>query len=176
MAKRKRRTFTPEFKAEVVLEALTGESSQAEVCRRHNLSEDQLSKWKQLVENAASLFGSTDKQSSDVSEKRIAHLEQLERGYNAQTDVERQEQYKEAIRHYDQSIARQPVYGDDYAHRGECWLHLGKWDKAKKDLNDGKERGIDLIDLFCKSYENVAEFKEKTGLTIPPDIAEMLGG
>ena len=28
MAKRKRRRFTPEFKAEVVLEALSGESSQ----------------------------------------------------------------------------------------------------------------------------------------------------
>ena len=28
MAKRKRRNFTPEFKAEVVLEALMGESSQ----------------------------------------------------------------------------------------------------------------------------------------------------
>ena len=28
MAKRKRRTFTPEFKATVVLEALSGESSQ----------------------------------------------------------------------------------------------------------------------------------------------------
>ena len=49
MAKRKRRTFTPEFKGQVVLEALSGESSQAEVCRRHNLSEDQLSKWKQQV-------------------------------------------------------------------------------------------------------------------------------
>ena len=31
MAKRKRRNFTPEFKAEVVLEALRGENSQAEV-------------------------------------------------------------------------------------------------------------------------------------------------
>ena len=45
MAKRTR--YTPEFKAEVVLEALSGESSQAELCRRHNLSEQQLSKWKQ---------------------------------------------------------------------------------------------------------------------------------
>ena len=53
MAKRKRRNFTPEFKAEVVLEALSGESSQAEVCQRHNLSDEQLSKWKrQLLENA----------------------------------------------------------------------------------------------------------------------------
>ena len=30
----KRRRFTPEFKAEVVLEALSGQSSQAELCRR----------------------------------------------------------------------------------------------------------------------------------------------
>ena len=42
----KRRRFTPEFKAEVVLEALSGQSSQAELCRRHNLSDVQLSKWK----------------------------------------------------------------------------------------------------------------------------------
>ena len=98
------------------------------------------------------------------------------RGYNAQTDVERQEQYKAAIKHYDQSIELQPVYGDDYAYRGECWLHLGKWDEAKKDLNEGKERAVDLIASFRKRYKNVAEFKEKTGLTIPLDIAEMLGG
>ena len=77
MAKRKRRNFTPEFKGRVVLEALSGESSQAEVCRRHNLSEDQLSKWKQqVVENIGSLFVSTEQQSSETAE-RIAHLEQL---------------------------------------------------------------------------------------------------
>ena len=77
MAKRKRRNFTAEFKTEVVLEALTGESSQAEVCRRHNLSEDQLSKWKQhFLENAVSVFSATDQQSSKDAE-RIAHLERL---------------------------------------------------------------------------------------------------
>ena len=73
----KRRRFTPEFKAEVVIEALSGQSSQAELCRRHNLSEEQLSKWKrQLLESAATLFESTDKQSNDSIE-RIAELEQL---------------------------------------------------------------------------------------------------
>ena len=77
MAKRKRRNFTPEFKAEVVLEALSGESSQAEVCRRHNLSEEQLSKWKrQLLENAVCLFEPADKQSNDATE-HITHLKQL---------------------------------------------------------------------------------------------------
>ena len=76
MAKRKQRNFTPEFKAKVVLEALRGESSQAELCRRHNLSEEQLSKWKgQLFENAASLFESRDKPSKEATE-RIAQLEQ----------------------------------------------------------------------------------------------------
>ena len=74
----KRRKFTSEFKTELVLEVLSGASSQAELCRRHNLNEDQLSKWKQqFLEKAPSLFDSTDKQSSEVSEKRIAHLEQL---------------------------------------------------------------------------------------------------
>ncbi len=73
----KRRRFTPQFKAEVVIEALMGQSSQAELCRRYNLSDEQLSKWKhQLLDNAAILFESTDKQSNDSIE-RIAQLEQL---------------------------------------------------------------------------------------------------
>ena len=37
----KRRRFTAEFKAKVVLEALSDETTQAEVCRRHNLNENQ---------------------------------------------------------------------------------------------------------------------------------------
>ena len=73
----KRRKFTSEFKTELVLEVLSGTTSQAEVCRRHNLNEDPLSKWKQqFLEKAPSLFESADKQSSDA-EKRVAHLEQL---------------------------------------------------------------------------------------------------
>ena len=77
MAKQKRRTFTPEFKTEVVLEALRGETSQAEVCRRHKLSEDQLSKWKQqFLENASIVFATKDKHASEAAEQ-IAHLEHL---------------------------------------------------------------------------------------------------
>ena len=89
MAKRKRRTFTPEFKTEVVLEALTGESSQAELCRRHNLSEDQVSKWKQqFLENAVCVFTATDKQSGKDAE-RIAHLERLVGRMAVATDIEK---------------------------------------------------------------------------------------
>ena len=73
----KRRQFTSEFKTELVLEVLSGASSQAELCRRHNLNEDQLSKWKQqFLGKAPSLFDATDKQSSEM-QKRVDHLEQL---------------------------------------------------------------------------------------------------
>ena len=73
----KRRRFTAKFKAEVVLEALTGASSQAELCRRHNLSENQVSTWKrQLLENVETFFESPEKQSSESAD-RIAQLEQL---------------------------------------------------------------------------------------------------
>ena len=44
--KRKRRRFTPEFRAKVVIEALSCQSSEAELCCRHNLTEAQLSQWK----------------------------------------------------------------------------------------------------------------------------------
>ena len=89
MAKRKRRSFTAEFKAKVVLEALRGESSQAELCRQHNLSEDQLSKWKQqLIENAASLVAATDKHSGEAAE-RIAHLDQLVGRLTVALDIEK---------------------------------------------------------------------------------------
>ena len=85
----KRRRFTAQFKAEVAIEALTNQSSQAELCRRHNLSEEQLSKWKhQLLDNAATLFESTDKQSNDSIE-RIAQLEQLVGRLTVALDVQK---------------------------------------------------------------------------------------
>ena len=85
----KRRQFTSEFKTELVLEVLSGATSQAELCRRHHLNEDQLSKWKQqFLEKAPSLFDSTDKQSSEM-QKRVAHLEQLVGRMAVALDIEK---------------------------------------------------------------------------------------
>ena len=85
----KRRRFTPEFKAEVVIEALCGQSSQAELCRKHNLSDVQLSQWKrQLLENAASLFEPIDKQ-TNASQERIAQLEQLVGKLTLELDIQK---------------------------------------------------------------------------------------
>ena len=73
----KGRRFTAKFKAAVVLEALTGASSQAELCRRYNLSENQVSTWKhQLLENVETFFESPEKHSSELAD-RIAQLEHL---------------------------------------------------------------------------------------------------
>ena len=52
----KRRRFTPEFKAELVFEVLSGESSQAEVCRvlSNLIRKCNSAQWKrQLLENCA---------------------------------------------------------------------------------------------------------------------------
>ena len=73
---RKRRRFTPEFKAQVVLEVLSGVQSPAEVCRRHALSPNLLTTWKATVlERAHTLFQGDEQRDEDQA--RIAELEQL---------------------------------------------------------------------------------------------------
>ena len=72
----KRRTFSPEFKAQVVLEVLTGAKSGAQVCREHRIKDSVLSRWKQeFIERAPQLFEHGDRQSQE--EERVAELERL---------------------------------------------------------------------------------------------------
>ena len=116
MAKRKRRRFTPEFKAAVVLEPFRGECSLAELCRHHNLSEDQRSKWKhQLVENAAFVWvSSRGKQSSEATE-RITHLEQLVGRLKLALDIEKTDLKEEKVHlndYEDIHEARAPALGN----------------------------------------------------------------
>lgn len=73
---RKRRTFTSEFKAEVVLQLISGEKSMAEVCREHRLNQQMVSRWKQeFLENAASVFEHKKQYNGD--QERIAELERV---------------------------------------------------------------------------------------------------
>jgi len=76
MAKR-RRKYSPEFKAQVVLEVLSGFKSGTEVCREYGIRSQLLSKWKvQFLENAASVF--EEQRQAPVEDKaRIAELERL---------------------------------------------------------------------------------------------------
>lgn len=72
----KPRKFSPEFKAKVALAALRGEATTAELCRKHQLSDTVVSRWKlQLVKSAHQVFASTTP--DDVQRQRIEDLERL---------------------------------------------------------------------------------------------------
>jgi len=72
----KRRTFTPEFKLQVVLDLLSARKSNAEVCREHALAAPVVTAWKaQFLERAPTLF--VNGQSHSAEQQRIAELERL---------------------------------------------------------------------------------------------------
>jgi transposase-like protein len=72
---RKRRRYTPEFKAQVVLDVLTGQFSPAEACRKHALSPNLLSTWKATFLQHAHLPFQAD----DLRSQELAHIAELER-------------------------------------------------------------------------------------------------
>lgn len=72
----KRRTFPPAFKAQVVLEVLTGAKTAAQVCREHGLKDPLLSHWKQeFLERAPQVF--ENGQAPERQDARVAELERL---------------------------------------------------------------------------------------------------
>ncbi len=76
MAKR-RRKFDPEFKAQVVLEVLSGVKTRAEACREYGIGSQLLSKWKaHFLENAARIFEDGSRSRSEDN-ARMAELERL---------------------------------------------------------------------------------------------------
>ena len=76
MPKRRRRSFTAEFKAQVVLEILAGLKSQAEVARRHKLKPELIARWKEIaLEGLETLVQSGEQRSQD--QDRIAELERM---------------------------------------------------------------------------------------------------
>jgi transposase len=72
----KPRKFSPEFKAKIALAALRGEATTAELCRKHQLADTVVRRWKlQLVKSAHQLFAATTP--DDVQRQRIEDLERL---------------------------------------------------------------------------------------------------
>ena len=98
------------------------------------------------------------------------------KGNEAKSDAEKQQAYVDAIEHYNQTIELDSELSVAYGNLAECWLHLGKWDNARKEFTTVKNMGYDIISAFHNDYKDVAAFENKTGLTVPQDLAEMLGG
>jgi transposase len=71
---KRRRRFTPEFKAQIVLEVLTGVQSSAEACRGPALSSNLLAAWKAaFLEQAPTIFQGDERRDEDQA--RSAELE-----------------------------------------------------------------------------------------------------
>ena len=73
---RKRRQFTPEFKARLVLDILTGVQSQAEAGRRHGLGPNLVALWKAAFLERAHLVFDGDT-ARPAEQARIAEPEQV---------------------------------------------------------------------------------------------------
>ncbi len=72
----KRRQFTPEFKAKVVLEMLSEDKSPAQASREYGIKDSVLSRWKQeFIERSPLLF--EPGQAKDERDERIAELERM---------------------------------------------------------------------------------------------------
>ena len=72
-----RRTFTPEFKFQVVMEYLTGRKRRVEILREYQLSDSTLERWcRQFEERGPQMFASEAKSNSGENE-RVAELERV---------------------------------------------------------------------------------------------------
>ena len=66
MAKKTRRRFSPEFKAQVAMEALKGLKTTSEIAAIYEIHPSQVSEWKRdLINNASTVFDGPQKASSE---------------------------------------------------------------------------------------------------------------
>ncbi len=72
----RRRTFTAKFKAQVVLEILSGQKNAADICREHQLKPQVVSGWKaEFVNHAAQVFEREEQQGQE--QQHVAELKRL---------------------------------------------------------------------------------------------------
>ena len=79
-----------------------------------------------------------------------------------------------AIEDYSFAIKLKSDYAEAYGVRGEAWLQLKEWEKAKADLTQAKNMGMDIIAAFHNDYESIADFEKKNDIQLPEDIKVML--
>ena len=82
----KRRTFTAEFKTEIVLSIISGEKKAAEICREHRLKDTVVSRWKKkFLEDAATIF--TSEKEGTQEKERTAELERMVGRLTMEVDI-----------------------------------------------------------------------------------------
>ena len=73
--RRKRRTFSSEFKLKVILEALKERESLLELSQKYDLHQNQISKWKnEFIENAKSNLVASNKSQDNEKDQDVEKL------------------------------------------------------------------------------------------------------
>lgn len=80
----KRRTFTPEFKLDAVLDMVRGEKTIAQICRERDITESLLYTWRDaFFERAPAIFA--DQRSPNGNDPQAERMAELERLVGRQT-------------------------------------------------------------------------------------------
>lgn len=78
MTKKKRRTFSADFKLDTVMEGIRGEKSIAQICREREITDAQYYKWRDIfLEKAADIFEDRRSTARQEQEDRAAELERM---------------------------------------------------------------------------------------------------
>ena len=79
--KRNRRTFSSKFKAKVALEAVTNQSTAAQICSKYDVTASQISQWKNEVLKNSSLLFENKKHSifTDIEKEKAPLFEEIGR-------------------------------------------------------------------------------------------------
>ncbi len=82
---KQRRSFTAEFKAQLVLELLSGRSTPAQICKQQRIAPQQLNRWKsEFVTGAPKVFEDPE---AKHRQERIAELERMVGRLTMQVDI-----------------------------------------------------------------------------------------
>jgi len=75
---KKRRSFSPQFKVDTVMDLLTGTKTAGEICRERDITDKLLYRWKtELMERLPSVFERGASAEDESLHQRIADLERM---------------------------------------------------------------------------------------------------
>lgn len=78
MTKKKRRTFSADFKLDTVMEGIRGEKSVAQMCREREITDTLYYKWRDMfLEQASEVFEDRRGAARQENEDRLAELERM---------------------------------------------------------------------------------------------------
>ena len=89
------------------------------------------------------------------------------------TDLEKRE-LNNAIRLCNEALNGGSGDPQAYFNRGIAHLRLYEWDKARSDLSDAQDKGLDVAAVFISEYKSAGTFEDAMGLELPDDIADIL--